>query len=64
MYTFQYYLFCLEYLFVQILIKTVNCLILLPDYNLSRLFDIQDEIKRLQVTEIFRVEKTIPIFRE
>ena len=64
MYTFQYYLFCLEYLFVQILIKTVNCLILLPDYNLSRLFDIQDEIKRSQVTEIFRVEKTIPIFRE
>ena len=64
MYTFQYYLFCLEYLIVQILIKTVNCLILLPDYNLSRLFDIQDEIKRLQVTEIFRVEKTIPIFRE
>ena len=64
MYTFQYYLFCLEYLFVQMLIKSVNCLILLPDYNLSRLFDIQDEIKRSQVTEIFRVEKTIPIFRE
>ena len=64
MYTFQYYLFCLEYSIVQILIKTVNCLILLPDYNLSRLFDIQDEIKRSQVTEIFRVEKTIPIFRE